>query len=200
MKRLLFALMLVGCHEKQEVTPPPPPLRPDPEPSPPKRTAVEKDCEKTDDAHELKAFTFEQRSIPEAIHLATDGAASLASGNDTANDKRTRESYMSQAVKQFLEALGADPYNVSATYSLAAAYAKIGRPQCSLNLLTRLIQMRTHPSKKPEVEAALDKLLGRNKQALDPNFADMRADERFRTLISKMCEGTNDPNCVYGNH
>jgi hypothetical protein len=26
----------------------------------------------------------------------------------------------------------------------------------------------------------------------------MRRDERFRTLIKKMCDGTNDPNCVYG--
>jgi hypothetical protein len=40
-------------------------------------------------------------------------------------------------------------------------------------------------------------LLGR-KQPLDPDFADMRRDERFRELIKKMCEGTNDPNCVYG--
>jgi len=26
----------------------------------------------------------------------------------------------------------------------------------------------------------------------------MRRDQRFRELIEKMCEGTNDPNCVYG--
>ena len=26
----------------------------------------------------------------------------------------------------------------------------------------------------------------------------MRNDERFRTLIRKMCEGTNSANCVYG--
>ena len=35
-------------------------------------------------------------------------------------------------------------------------------------------------------------------RSLDPDFADMRGDERFRELIKKMCEGTNDPNCVYG--
>jgi len=33
---------------------------------------------------------------------------------------------------------------------------------------------------------------------LDPDFADMRGDERFRALIQKMCDGTNDANCVYG--
>jgi hypothetical protein len=43
----------------------------------------------------------------------------------------------------------------------------------------------------------LDILLGR-KQALDPDFSEMRRDERFRDLIKKMCDGTNDPNCVYG--
>jgi hypothetical protein len=26
----------------------------------------------------------------------------------------------------------------------------------------------------------------------------MRRDKGFRELIAKMCEGTNDPNCVYG--
>jgi hypothetical protein len=26
----------------------------------------------------------------------------------------------------------------------------------------------------------------------------MRRDSRFRELIAKMCDGTNDPNCVYG--
>ena len=57
--------------------------------------------------------------------------------------------------------------------------------------------MRPHPSKRAEVEAHLDKLLGR-KQALDPDFSEMRRDERFRELIAKMCEGTNDANCVYG--
>ena len=195
----VFAAM-AGCHEKQELTPPPPPLRPDPEPAPAKANAVvEKDCEPTDDTHELKPLAFDERSIDEANHLADDAMASFASGNDASTDKHTRESYMTQAVKQFLASLGADPYNVRATYNLAAAYAKIGRPQCSLNLLTRLIQMRTHGSKKAEVDAALDKLLGR-KQALDPSFADMRIDERFRKLIMKMCEGTGDPKCVYGSH
>ena len=48
-----------------------------------------------------------------------------------------------------------------------------------------------------EVEAYIDKLLGR-KQALDPDFFEMRRDKGFRELIAKMCEGTNDPNCVYG--
>jgi thioredoxin-like negative regulator of GroEL len=104
---------------------------------------------------------------------------------------------MTASVEDFLTALAADPYNVHATYGLAAAYAKIGRKQCALNLLTRLLQMRPHASKHAEVEAHIDHLLGR-KQALDPDFNDMRRDDRFRGLIEKMCEGTNDANCVFG--
>ena len=99
----------------------------------------------------------------------------------------------------FLTSLAADPYNVEATYSLAAAYAVIGRKQCSINLLTRLLQMRPHPSKHAEVEASIDRLLGR-RQPLDPDFSSMRRDNRFRTLIEKMCEGTNDPNCGNFSH
>ena len=40
-------------------------------------------------------------------------------------------------------------------------------------------------------------LLGRN-QPLDPDFSQLRGDDGFRKLIMKMCEGTNDANCVYG--
>jgi hypothetical protein len=193
MKRLVL-LALIACHANQVVTPPPPPLRPTPEPSPP-QPATAKDCDPTDEAHELKAYSFNERSIPEASHLADEGVQLYADGISTANDTNTRNDAMTRAVKQLLAALGADPYNVKATYALAAAYARIQRPQCSLNLIARLLQMRTHPSKKAEVEAALDKLLGR-KQALDPAFAEMRADDRFRSLIRKMCEGNPDPNCA----
>ncbi len=57
--------------------------------------------------------------------------------------------------------------------------------------------MRGHPSKHADVEAALDRLLGR-KQVLDTDFSELRKDGKFRDLISKMCEDSNDANCVYG--
>ena len=117
--------------------------------------------------------------------------------SDIVVTRATREDTITQAVDDFITALRADPYNVEATYSLAAAYATIGRYQCTINLLTRLLQLRPHPSKRADVEAHLDKLLGR-KQVLDSDFAEMRRDDRIRALIQKMCEGTNDPNCVYG--
>jgi hypothetical protein len=199
LKHLLFAsLCLVGaagCHEKQEVTAPPAPLRPEPEPKP--DSSVAKDCEPTDPSMELKPLGFDERSIPEGQRLADQAYATLNSANSAEVDRLTREQYQTDAVRDFLTALAADPYNVKATYGLAAAYAKIGRKQCSINFLTRMLQMRPHPSKKAEVESYIDKLLGR-KQALDPDFAEMRRDRGFRELIAKMCDGTNDPNCVYG--
>jgi len=193
-----FALFGAGCHGKQEVTAPPPPLRPEAEPLPPKQlTATPKDCEPVDAAHESKPLSFGERSIPEGIRLASEGLSKLRDAHSAEVTKLGREDLVTAAVDKFITALRADPYNVEATYSLAAAYAQINRPQCTINLLTRLLQMRSHQSKRPDVEAHLDRLLGR-KQSLDPDFAELRKDERFRTLIQKMCEGTNDANCVYG--
>jgi hypothetical protein len=196
MTRALLVLLVVGCQPKQELTAPPPPLRPEPEPKAAQAKA-QKDCEPTDPQAELKPLTFDERSIPEGMRLADQGYSELNSSRSPEIDRVTRESQITEAVRDFITALAADPYNVKATYGLAAAYARIGRKQCSINLLTRILQMRPHYSKHAEVEVQINHLLGRG-QVLDPDFADMRRDERFRTLISKMCEGTNDPNCVYG--
>jgi hypothetical protein len=193
-----LALLGAGCGGKPPITPPPPPLRPEPEPPPPKQqTVVQKDCEPSNPDREAKPLSFNERSIPEGTRLAEQGKAKLRTAQSAEVTRLTREDMITQAVVDFTTALRADPYNVEATYSLAAAYATIGRPQCTINLLTRLLQMRPHAAKHGDVEAHLDKLLGR-KQVLDPDFAEMRRDERFRALIQKMCEGTNDPNCVYG--
>lgn len=191
----LVATAALGCHEKQELTAPPAPLRPEPEPK--ADTTVAKDCEPTDPSMELKPIQFDERSIPEGQRLADQAYSTLAGANSAEVDRLTREQHQTDAVRDFLTALAADPYNVKATYGLAAAYAKIGRKQCAINFLTRMLQMRPHASKKVEVEAFIDKLLGR-KQPLDPDFMEMRRDKGFRELIAKMCEGTNDPNCVYG--
>ena len=194
----LAAALFAGCGGKQPITAPPPPLRPEAEPAPPKpKTVVQKDCEPTNPDHELKPLGFDERSIPEGNRLAEQGKSKLNTAGSAEVTKLTREDMITQAVDDFITALRADPYNVEATYSLAAAYATIGRAQCTINLLTRLLQMRPHASKHGEVEQHIDKLLGR-KQPLDPDFAEMRKDDRFRALIQKMCEGTNDANCVYG--
>jgi hypothetical protein len=193
MRTTLFAALalatLAGCPPKQELTAPPPPLRPEPEPVPEeKKPVVAKDCEALDPA---------TMPIPEAVNHTNDARDKLKLAEGAEVDRPLREAYTTDAVKGLITALAADPYNVSAHYLLAATYARIGRKQCAVNLLTRMLEMRNHPSKKVEVDLNLDKLLGR-KQALDPNFADMRRDANFRTLIQKMCEGSADKDCVYG--
>lgn len=199
MNRLLvLTLFVLACHEKQELTAPPPPLRPEAEPLDDKpKTVQPKDCEPATATDELKPISFDERSIPEGLRLTEEAKSKLKTGESAEVERTLREQYTTEAVIDLITALRADPYNVPATYNLAATYARLGRRQCAINLLTRLLQMRPHPSKRPEVELALDRLLGR-KQTLDPNFAEMRRDERFRELIKKMCDGTNDPNCVYG--
>lgn len=194
-----FALLVSGaaCHEKVALTAPPPPMRPEPDPQPAVKTAVAKDCDPVEGDGELKPISFNERSIPEGAKLAEQAKGELRTAESAEVDRATREQYITDAVDHFITALRADPYNVTATYNLAAAYARIGRRQCAVNMLTRLLQMRPHRSKHAEVETHLDRLLGR-KQVLDPDFSEMRKDERFRALIAKMCEGTNDANCVYG--
>ncbi len=191
------ALALAACSKKQEITAPPAPLRPEPEPVVDTSKKEQKDCEVVTPEMEEKPMAFDQRSITESTKLSDGARANLKLAESAEIERIQREDYITVAVRDLITALRSDPYNVSATYTLAKAYARIGRPQCSMNLLTRLLQMRTHPSKRPAVETHLDQLLGR-KQALDPDFAEMRRDDRFRELIKKMCEGTNDPNCVYG--
>jgi hypothetical protein len=191
----LVGVLVAACHH-EALTPPPPPLRPTAE-AKVAEVKVQKDCDPTDPSAELKPLTFDERSIPEGMRLADKGYVELTASTTGEIDRMTREQDQTDAVNDFLTALAADPYNVKATYGLAAAYARIGRKQCSINLLTRILQMRPHPSKHAEVEAQIDHLLGR-RQALDGDFDNLRRDERFRTLIEKMCEGTNDANCVYG--
>jgi hypothetical protein len=194
---LLASLAAAACGGDEKVTPPPPPLRPEAEPITDRPKPVQKDCEPTEASSELKPISFDERSIPEGTKLAAQANSKLKTSQSAEVEKMMREQYITEAVDDFITALRADPYNVPATYGLAAAYARIDRVQCSVNLLVRLLQMRPHKSKRDEVEAHLDKLLGR-KQVLDPDFSEMRRDKRFRDLIQKMCEGTNDPNCVYG--
>jgi tetratricopeptide (TPR) repeat protein len=197
-----FVSILVGlstvaaCGPKGELTPPPAPLRPAPEPVV-ETKPVSKDCDPIDPDDELKPISFDERSITEAMKLAEQARAELKTAESAEVAGSTREQYITDAVEHFITALRADPYNVQATYGLAGAYARIGRRQCSLNMLTRLLQLRPHQSKRPDVELMLDRLLGR-KGALDPDFSSMRGDDRFRALIQKMCDGTNDPNCVFG--
>ena len=197
----VLAVAAAACGGKGKLTPPPPPLRPEAKPVEKPVTNVEPaDCPPTDPNDLEPAKTFDQRSIPESEKLANMSVGMLQQAQTAGIGRPAREQLITDAVTGFIHALLADPYNVNATYNLAAAYARIDRKQCAINLLERLIQMRDHESRKEAVEKKLDRLLGRNKQSLDPDFNDMRGDARFRELITKMCEGSADPACVFGNH
>ncbi len=197
---LALSFVAAACGGSAPLTAPPPPLRPKAVKvdRPPDPTAnLPTDCEPSDPSKELPAKAFAQRSIPEANKLAASALLKLQTAEGNA-DKATRQALITEAVEEFITALLADPYNVRATYNLAAAYARIKRPQCAVNMLVRLLQMKDHQSRKADVEASIDRLLGRRKTALDPDFQDMRADQRFRDLIVKMCDGSSDPECVFG--
>jgi lipopolysaccharide biosynthesis regulator YciM len=190
-------LLIAACSKKQEITAPPPPLRPEPEAVADTSKKVQKDCEVITAEMELKPMAFDQRAITESSRLSEGARQNLKLAESAEVERVQQEEHVTGAVHDLITALLGDPYNVQATYVLAKAYARINRPQCSMNLLVRLLQMRSHPSRRAMVESYLDQLLGR-KQALDPDFSEMRRDDRFRELIKKMCEGTNDANCVYG--
>jgi len=188
------ALVSTGaCKKNAPLTPPPPPLRPEPLPPPPPPPAAQTDCEPSNPHSTPAAVTYAQRQprIDEAQKLADAAVANLQAAEGSELDPASREKFLTDAVDGLLNALNADPYNVHATYNLAAAYARIERPQCALNMLERLILMRDHHSRKVEVGKKLDRLLGRNSTRLDPDFNDLRQDKRFGCLINNI--GTTEP-------
>jgi hypothetical protein len=90
------------------------------------------------------------------------------------------------AVARFHDALSADPYNVIATYNLAAAYARIGRNQCAMNLLARLVAMKDFHSRKASIDLRKDALFGRGKRRAkgpDPDFSGLRGRPDFEAIV-----------------
>jgi len=185
MKRLALLLtvsFLAACHPK--ITPAPPPLRPkakgplhpaDPvDPNP-------KDCAPSKDA--LPSLTYKEREpgISMAEDLASRAGKSIESAKKA--DQPTREELTTSAVTDLVTALKADPYNVDATYELAAVNVDIDRFQCAINLLNRLVQMKDHPSRKTDVAKKFDKLIGRGSAQMDPAFDKLRQDDRFLELL-----------------
>lgn len=139
------------------------------------------------EADALPPIKYNERSVIEAKNLAEDGFTSLNRAEDGKLPKPEREKLIVEAVELFVTALQADPYNVHATYNLSAAYARIGRQQCAVNLLERLVKLHRLPSLHDEVETKLDRLLGRGRYRndLDPDFFELRDEENFREVIRK---------------
>jgi hypothetical protein len=167
------------------VAPAPPPLRPDPRAGPVRSVARQPgDCQPVAPGEGPEPLSHDERSIEEADNLARQGSELLKQAA-AGDDRGKSEKLVQQAVHRFITALLADPYNVDATYTLAAAYARIGRGQCAVNLLARLVPLGRLPRLAARVEEKLDLLLGRKQYRgrLDPDFFDLRDDPRFRELV-----------------
>jgi hypothetical protein len=181
---LIAAIALAACGGSS-VRPAPPPLRPRPRAvRPPPPAELRGDCEPIVPSDGPAPLTYEERSVEEAENLANQGY-DLLQQSAPGDDGKQGEALLEQAVHRFITALLADPYNVHATYNLAAAYARIGRGQCAVNLLGRLVPLRLLPSLSAKVEEKLDRLLGRKEYRgrLDPDFFELRDDPRFRDLV-----------------
>lgn len=191
--------LTAGCKKPPVVSPPPPALRPEPLPPPPVQAATRTDCDPPELGAAAQPMTYAERAprIQEAQALAVEGTNQLKGAEGGELDAKSREQMVTDSVATLVSALSADPYNVHATYNLAAAYARINRKQCALNLLDRLIQMRDHHSRKAEVNVKLDRLLGRNGVALDSDFRDLRQNATFGCLISNI--GSTQPKNCFAN-
>jgi hypothetical protein len=157
-----------------------------------KPEAKRTDCARVTIADQKPAIKYKQRSLDEAENLANEGFDMLRAAEKRNVPRSELEALITRSVERFIVALLADPYNVHATYNLAAAYARIGRAQCALNLLARLEELRRLASQKEKVEAKIDRLLGRKKYEgrLDPDFNSLRDDRRFRTLVKRLNPAT----------
>lgn len=186
---LLVALGASACASRGQVTEAPPPHRP-PE-APVEEVARDDepdDCQPLDPASQPPALIYRERSVVEAKNLADQGFEMLRRSEGGKLPRPEREDLVTEAVDRFITALKADPYNVHATYNLSAAYARIGRAQCSVNFLERLALLYKLPSFRAEIDDKLDRLLGRGRYRnnMDPDFHDLRDRDIFREAIRKL--------------
>ena len=183
MVRALLALTVVASGCAEPIPAAPPPLRPKSRAVSDHTAQTRLDCNEVQPSDGPAPVSYDERSIEESENLANQGT-NLLDGS-TKVTGRESEQLVEQSVHRFITALLADPYNVTATYNLAAAYARIGREQCAINLLARLVPLRRLPSHAAAVEEKLDRLLGRTEYRgrLDPDFLKLRDDPRFRDVV-----------------
>lgn len=185
----VLAALPAGCAKNAVVEPAAEPRRPEPRGVEVTAERAERvDCEAWQAANLPGSWTYDQRVVSQGENLANDGFDLLKESEKSSLPRPQRESLISEAVDRFILALRSDPYNVHATYNLAAAYARIGREQCSVNLLGRLIALRLLPSQKEAVDAKVDRLLGRGsyKGNMDPDFYQLRGDSRFLKVVKDL--------------
>jgi hypothetical protein len=210
--RTLAALALsltVGC-ATAKAPPPGDPLRPPPQKMTPvlgqERVKVvtgpleqaPDDCEPVDPHAGPPPKPYNERSTEEAESYAHQGLKMLIDAESQNKPYAEVTVLIEGSVQKFLTSLAADPLNVKATYNLAAAYARIGRNQCSLNLLARLVAMKDFASRNKRqdvpvkgaysVSYTFDRLFGRGHWAGKPDtdFDNLRQNPKFRELTKGM--------------
>jgi hypothetical protein len=193
---VLAAVLAVGC-----ASGPPPapddPLRPQAKPLPPVVAVQERvplsqplaqsaeDCEPMAPNEGPPPRPSSELDIPGAQSHADQGLRTLIESerNIPADEVASK---IESAVSRFFTSLSADPYNIRSTYNLAAAYARIGRNQCSLNLLARLVAMKDFPSRRKAVADVRDRLKGQGKRwkgKPDPDFRNLRGRPEFEQIV-----------------
>ena len=174
------------------------PLRPEGKPLPPvvaveERVPVKKqplpqspeDCEAVAPNAGPPPKPYKELKIDEAETLAVEARKVLFESEKNIPPEDVA-SKIESAVGKFHAALNEDPYNVIATYNLAAAYARIGRNQCSLNLLARLVAMKNFHSRKEAIDKRKEALFGTGKRKAkgpDPDFSALRGRPEFDALV-----------------
>ena len=149
------------------------------------RRSSQKDCEPVDRPTSSSRSRSSERSIPEGARARRGGEGRPAQPpRAPRSSARPASSTSTDAVEHLITALRADPYNVTATYNLAAAYARIGRKQCAINLLTA-----PAPDAPASVEARRGRAPPRRCSAASscstPTSPTCASDARFRALIAE---------------
>jgi hypothetical protein len=123
----------------------------------------------------------------EAERIASEGLHNLIAAEKQDKPYSEVTVLIEQSVGQFHQSLALDPQNVKATYNLSAAYARIGRNQCAVNLVARLVAMNKLGERKKDVGDAFDRIwgsgTGRWKGKPDPDFEHLRTDKRLTDLV-----------------
>jgi hypothetical protein len=205
--RATFALLLLasvaGACATQKAPPPGDPLRPParalpaaaaadttvPVTKPLAQAAAPDDCDAVAPNEGPPPKPYKERKIEEGATHAKEGLQVLFKSEDQSRDPAEIGVLIESAVDKFFTALAADPYNPRATYNLAAAYARIGRTQCSMNLLARLNAMRNFHSKKDAIGTHADRLFGRGKKwkdKPDPDFDQLRKLPKFKDVTKDL--------------
>jgi hypothetical protein len=187
---LMLVVLAAACGGGGRQKPADAPLRPPttaltPAAPPPTAPAAIGDCAVVEPSQGPPPKSYKDLSVTEAEAYAKQGLEIQVRSEKIGLPEQEWRGMLKQASDKYFTALAADPYNVKATYNLAAAYGRIGRCTCAENLLARLNAMKAWGSVKVAVDDAGDRLNGRAgkwKDRPDPDLDRCRTDERFRAI------------------